>query len=115
MIPISNFKSDDATAKGEKLLRCKLASCYRLVDMFGWAQGSLGIITVRNVSLIYFCESVIEASHCLSDVTVECAVVRRLLATKMYTHRVSLLMRLVSFLFIFCYFSRSMASLPCKC
>lgn len=52
MIPISNFKSDDATAKGEKLLRCKLASCYRLVDMFGWAQGSLGIITVRNVSQI---------------------------------------------------------------
>jgi len=46
VIPISNFKSDDATAKGEKLLRCKLAACYRLVDMFGWAQGSLGIITV---------------------------------------------------------------------
>lgn len=46
VIPISNFKSDDSTGKGEKLLRCKLASCYRLVDMFGWAQGSLGIITV---------------------------------------------------------------------
>jgi len=51
VIPISNFKSDDATGKAEKLLRCKLASCYRLVDMFGWAQGSLGIITVCGISL----------------------------------------------------------------
>jgi len=50
VIPISNFKSDDATGKSEKLLRCKLASCYRLVDMFGWAQGSLGIITVCSAT-----------------------------------------------------------------
>jgi len=54
VIPISNFKSDDATAKAERLIRCKLASCYRLVDMFGWAQGSLGIITVSTVTQCSF-------------------------------------------------------------
>jgi len=51
VIPISNFKSDDAIAKSDKLLRCKLASCYRLVDMFGWSQGCLGIITVCSIPL----------------------------------------------------------------
>ena len=51
VIPVCNFKSDDATAKTERLLRCKLASCYRLVDMFGWAHGSLGIVTVRTVAV----------------------------------------------------------------
>jgi len=50
VIPISNFKTGDSTGKVEKLLYCKLASCYRLVDMFGWAQGSLGIITVCGIS-----------------------------------------------------------------
>ena len=50
VIPIANFKSDDAVAKTERLMRCKLASCYRLIDMFGWAHGSLGIVTVHTHS-----------------------------------------------------------------
>ncbi|XP_075698939.1 gamma-adducin isoform X2 [Rhinoderma darwinii] len=33
--------------KGEKLTRCKLASMYRLADLFGWAHLSNAYITVR--------------------------------------------------------------------
>lgn len=34
--------------KGEKLTRCKLASLYRLVDLFGWAHFGNAYITVRS-------------------------------------------------------------------
>ncbi|XP_072560083.1 adducin 3 (gamma) a isoform X1 [Paramormyrops kingsleyae] len=34
-------------AKGEKQIRCKLASLYRLVDLFSWAHFSSSYITVR--------------------------------------------------------------------
>lgn len=33
--------------KGEKLTRCKLASLYRLVDLFSWAHFANSYITVR--------------------------------------------------------------------
>lgn len=33
--------------KGEKVTRCKLASLYRLVDLFGWAHFGNAYITVR--------------------------------------------------------------------
>lgn len=33
--------------KGEKLTRCKLASLYRLVDLFGWAHFGNAYVTVR--------------------------------------------------------------------
>jgi len=78
VIPISNFKSDDTTTKGEKMLRCKLASCYRLVDMFGWAQGSLGIIMVCSVSQIFFIESIISSrvSYCVSITVLMCMLLK---------------------------------------
>lgn len=44
-------------AKGEKLLRCKLAAVYRLIDMHGWTQSiynhvTVGIVMVVVVSLL---------------------------------------------------------------
>lgn len=33
-------------AKGEKLLRCKLAAIYRLIDMHGWSQNIYNHCTV---------------------------------------------------------------------
>ena len=33
--------------QGEKLLRCKLASVYRLVQLQGWSQGIYNHITAR--------------------------------------------------------------------
>ncbi|KAJ8285981.1 hypothetical protein GJAV_G00033140 [Gymnothorax javanicus] len=33
--------------KGERLMRCKLASVYRLLDLYGWAQFSRTLLTLR--------------------------------------------------------------------
>jgi adducin len=35
-------------AKGEKILRCKLASAYRLMDLYGWTQGVYNQISVSG-------------------------------------------------------------------
>lgn len=37
-------------AKGEKLSRCRLASVYRLVDLFSWARFTSSYITVSTSS-----------------------------------------------------------------
>ncbi|UYV68604.1 add-1 [Cordylochernes scorpioides] len=48
-IPINDIRGVDGLryAKGEKLLRCKLASLYRLLDLYGWADSMANNITVR--------------------------------------------------------------------
>ncbi|XP_036590498.1 gamma-adducin isoform X1 [Trichosurus vulpecula] len=47
--PINDLPGVDTTSyvKGEKLTRCKLASLYRLADLFGWAHLANSYITVR--------------------------------------------------------------------
>ncbi|XP_033005607.1 gamma-adducin isoform X2 [Lacerta agilis] len=47
--PINDLPGIDTTTyvKGEKLTRCKLASLYRLTDLFGWAHLANSYITVR--------------------------------------------------------------------
>lgn len=49
IIPINDIRGVDSSgySKSERLLRCKLASLYRLVDLFGWSQGIYNHITVR--------------------------------------------------------------------
>lgn len=42
-------------AKGEKQSRCKLASLYRLVDLFSWARFTSSYITVSTTSLYLCC------------------------------------------------------------
>ncbi|KAE9413490.1 hypothetical protein Angca_003761, partial [Angiostrongylus cantonensis] len=46
-IPIADLKGNDNYTKQEKLLRNKLASLYRLVDLFQWSQGIYNHITLR--------------------------------------------------------------------
>ena len=48
-IPINDIRGVDAFKydKNEKNLRCKLASVYRLVDLYGWSQIIYNHITVR--------------------------------------------------------------------
>lgn len=48
VIPINDMKGVDfpGYVKGEKILRCKLAALYRLVDLFGWSQSIYNHITV---------------------------------------------------------------------
>jgi len=47
-IPIADMREADTSEydKGERLFRCKLASLYRLVDLFGWSHGIDSYITV---------------------------------------------------------------------
>ncbi|XP_038220997.1 protein hu-li tai shao isoform X4 [Zerene cesonia] len=50
VLPINDIRGIEGVGyeKGEKILRCKLASVYRLVDLFGWTQsGFSGQITAR--------------------------------------------------------------------
>jgi len=48
-VPINDIRGVDAFryGKGEKVLRCKVASVYRLVDLSGWSFGIYNHITVR--------------------------------------------------------------------
>ncbi|XP_072258896.1 beta-adducin [Pyxicephalus adspersus] len=47
--PINDLHCNESLplAKGEKLMRCKLASIYRLIDLYGWAQLSGTIASIR--------------------------------------------------------------------
>ncbi|CAF0935659.1 unnamed protein product [Rotaria sp. Silwood1] len=49
IVPINDIRGVDSTSysKSERLLRCKLASLYRLIDLFGWSQGIYNHITAR--------------------------------------------------------------------
>lgn len=49
VIPINDIRGIEAMgySKGEKILRCKLACLYRLIDLYGWAYGSTTLITAR--------------------------------------------------------------------
>lgn len=50
-IPINDLRGVESLgfAKGEKLLRCKLAALYRLVDLCGWSHG-----IYNHISVSYF-------------------------------------------------------------
>lgn len=50
VIPINDIKGVDfpSYVKGEKIIRCKLAALYRLVDLFGWSQSIYNHITVHS-------------------------------------------------------------------
>nr|XP_020635793.1 beta-adducin [Pogona vitticeps] len=47
--PINDLYSTDSTtlAKGERLMRCKMGSVYRLLDLYGWSQLSSTSVTLR--------------------------------------------------------------------
>lgn len=49
VLPINDIRGVESMgyAKGEKILRCKLAAAFRLLDLYGWAQGLGAQITAR--------------------------------------------------------------------
>lgn len=49
VIPILDIRGMESLgySRQEKILRCKLAACYRLVDLFGWSHGIYNHITAR--------------------------------------------------------------------
>lgn len=46
-MPISDLRGNESYSMEEKILRNKLATLYRLVDLFQWSQGIYNHITVR--------------------------------------------------------------------
>ena len=48
-LPINDIRGLEGMSytKQEKSLRCKLASVYRLIDLFGWTQNIYNHVTVR--------------------------------------------------------------------
>ena len=52
-MPINDIRGIDSMvyAKGEKVLRCKLAAVYRLIDLYGWTQGIYNHVTVSFVDI----------------------------------------------------------------
>lgn len=49
VVPINDIRGVEAMGyeKGEKILRCKLAATFRLIDLYGWSQGLGSQITAR--------------------------------------------------------------------
>ncbi len=49
LIPVNDIRGIDTLnyAKGERLLRCKLASLYRIMDLYGWSSGINNHVSVR--------------------------------------------------------------------
>ncbi|KAK3094862.1 hypothetical protein FSP39_007183 [Pinctada imbricata] len=49
VIPINDIRGTEGLGYGkvEKILRCKLAACYRLIDLYGWSHGIYNHISVR--------------------------------------------------------------------
>lgn len=54
MTPINDLRGLEGMnyAKGEKLLRCKLAALYRLIDMYGWSQNIYNHCSVSTISYL---------------------------------------------------------------
>uniref|UniRef100_A0A452GGC0 Uncharacterized protein n=1 Tax=Gopherus agassizii TaxID=38772 RepID=A0A452GGC0_9SAUR len=48
--PINDLHSTESLslAKGERLMRCKVGSIYRLLDLYSWAQLSNTYVTVSG-------------------------------------------------------------------
>lgn len=65
--PINDLYGVESTTmvKGEKLMRCKLASLYRLVDLFSWAHFANSFITVKEAAAATATES--KSSLCLTS------------------------------------------------
>lgn len=49
VVPINDIRGIDSMvyAQGEKILRCKLAAVYRLIELHGWTQGIYNHVTAR--------------------------------------------------------------------
>lgn len=74
--------------KGERLMRCKLASVHRLFDLFGWAQISRTCLTVSPAhfshytpDFIFVCASVVTQNTHLPSRLVIASVVGVVLLT----------------------------------
>ena len=55
--------------KGEKLLRCKVAATYRLVDIMAWNEGLNAHITVSIHYMFLFKKCFLDTGHSRTNAT----------------------------------------------
>ena len=57
VIPINDIRGLEGMnyTKNEKLLRCKLAAAYRLIDMYGWTQSIYNHVSVSRKENFEYC------------------------------------------------------------
>ncbi|MEJ1274877.1 hypothetical protein NN561_005768 [Cricetulus griseus] len=77
--PINDLPGADTSSyvKGEKLTRCKLASLYRLTDLFGWAHLAntyISVLVLRNHGVVALGETLEEAFHYIFNVQMACEI-----------------------------------------
>lgn len=55
VIPINDIRGVDGIryTKQERLLRCKLAAVYRLIDLYGWSENIYNHVTVSFICLTF--------------------------------------------------------------
>jgi len=53
VVPINDIRGVESMgyAKGEKIIRCKLAAVFRLMDLYGWTQGIYNQVSVIKILL----------------------------------------------------------------
>lgn len=56
VVPINDIRGVESMgyAKGEKIIRCKLAAVFRLMDLYGWTQGIYNQVSVI-ITFFYHC------------------------------------------------------------
>jgi adducin len=56
VVPINDIRGVESMgyAKGEKIIRCKLAAVFRLMDLYGWTQGIYNQVSVIIILIILF-------------------------------------------------------------
>ena len=57
MLPVNDIRGIDSRSygKGERYLRCKLASLYRVIDLYGWNYGTCyNHVSVSGGESIFF-------------------------------------------------------------
>lgn len=68
MVPINDIRGVESMgyAKGEKIIRCKLAAVFRLMDLYGWTQGIYNQVSV----IIDFLKIFINYLKCTSQYSI---------------------------------------------
>lgn len=56
VVPINDIRGVESMgyAKGEKIIRCKLAAVFRLMDLYGWTQGIYNQVSVIITFIFIF-------------------------------------------------------------
>lgn len=65
VVPINDIRGVESMgyAKGEKIIRCKLAAVFRLMDLYGWTQGIYNQVSVSIIFITFFLSFIFKFSY----------------------------------------------------